>query len=76
MLREKKETPIRFSSLGQMVQFDTIKFCFVKHEMQFVNHGSFSNNSITFQTLYFNIIKSKEMFDAKLKRKYQKTGCN
>ena len=24
---EKQEIPFRFSSLGQMVQFDTIKFC-------------------------------------------------
>ena len=27
MIREKKEKPFWFSSLGQMVQFDTIKFC-------------------------------------------------
>ena len=26
MLREKKENPFWFSSLGQMVQFDTLKY--------------------------------------------------
>ena len=45
MLREKKEKPFWFSSLGQMVQFDTIKFrrTFKNYFGQFVRIGKKSH---------------------------------